>query len=86
MKKEMKSLYVILQSATWSREGEVLLFAMEGDPLLYSIKFTSSHSALPSSPGLPGLEKQSPAALGMAMEVADLSDVTLTMPDGEGVK
>lgn len=73
-------------SACWSSRGEVMLFSMEDDSTLYAIKFSLNsgtlQSAVFSSKSQP-VENSSPST---AMEVADLSEISLTLQDEKAVK
>ncbi|KAK7469776.1 hypothetical protein BaRGS_00036203 [Batillaria attramentaria] len=70
-------------AACWSYDGQVLLFSMEGDPVLHAIKFGTQHALLSGSTST-GTSDIS--GVSTAVMVADLSDVTLTSEDGEGVR
>lgn len=66
---------LLFQSACWSRDGEVLLFAMEGDPVLHAVKFSTGLSQGAGGSGA-----------STATIVADFSEVTVTSQEGEEVK
>ena len=74
---------LLFQSACWSRDGEVLLFAMEGDPVLHAIKFSAGYKGLLHT----GLSQGAGGSgASTATIVADFSEVTLSSQDGEEVK
>ncbi|KAL8623833.1 hypothetical protein ACOMHN_058863 [Nucella lapillus] len=77
-------------SACWSYDGQVLLFAMEGEATLHAVKFAPSSSkggaqgqGAPSPQGSVWTEHRGAAT---ASVVADLAEVTLTAQDGDRVK
>ena len=74
------------QSACWSHDGQVLLFAMEGDPVLHAVKFGARHGGSCEPRFGPSGQVAESSGASTATVVADLTEVTLTSQDGEGVK
>lgn len=73
----------MFQSACWSHDGQVLLFAMEGDPVLHAVKFGVQYKGSLETGFSQGAEG---SGASTATIVADFSEVTLTSGDGERVK
>ncbi|XP_068606220.1 aladin [Brachionichthys hirsutus] len=61
------------QSGCWSPDGSRLLFAIQGETVIYALTFTNT-------PGVPASTSKGPQA---AAVVADLSETTFSTPDGD---